>query len=73
MTPHPTPAPQLPWEVVCPDGVVRKHGYRNEGDACCDADAFTRRGCALHAGPEELRGCPGGPHVVRLAKALVLS
>lgn len=55
----------LSWEVVCPDGIVRKHGYRNHGDAECDARVFTRRGCALHAGPEELPGCPGGTHRVR--------
>lgn len=50
------------WEVSCPDFVVRKHGYRNRGDADCDAREFTKRGCALFAGPEEPKGCPGGLH-----------
>ncbi len=55
----------LPWVVVCPDGIIRKHRYRNQGDAECDARVFTRRGCALHAGPKELGGCPRGTHVVK--------
>ena len=58
------------WEVVCPDGVVRHYPYHNEGDARCDAEVLTRRGCS----PDPLPGpggiphppCSGGAHTYRL-------
>lgn len=52
------------FEVVCPDGRVRLYPYHNEGDAKCDAEAVTERGCVSDPIGKQ-PSCPGGLHVVR--------
>lgn len=54
------------WEVVCPDGCVRLYPYHNEGDAKCDAEILTQRGCAKDPIGKQPQ-CPGGLHTVRAA------
>lgn len=52
------------YELVCPDGKVRVHPYHNEGDAECDAQTLSERGCV----PDPIGHyplCPGGHHRVR--------
>jgi hypothetical protein len=61
------------FEVVCPDGHVRHYPYHNEGDAKCDAEVFSERGCSWPSARSGSRGsihgqkpaCPGGTHTVR--------
>lgn len=49
--------------IVCPDGVVRRHPYGNEGDAECDAGILTDEGCV--GGKIDKSPCPGGLHTSR--------
>ncbi len=61
------------YEIVCPDGNVRRYPYHNQGDAESDARYVTRKGCARMGGvfkkasplEEALPPCTGGEHVVR--------
>lgn len=58
------------WEVVCPDGKVRHFPYHNQGDAACDADVYSSRGCRGNfRRPNVLQRrqepCPEGRHRVR--------
>jgi len=53
-------------EIVCPDGLVRLYPYHNEGDAKCDAEILTQRGCAKDPIGQQ-PPCPGGLHTVRAA------
>lgn len=64
---------RLGYEIVCPDGRVRRYPYHNQGDALSDAKHVTHRGCLRMGGvfetPSELEtslpDCPGGEHTVR--------
>lgn len=58
------------WEVVCPDGKVRHFPYHNYGDATCDAEVYSSKGCRGNSlRPSVLQRregpCPEGIHTVR--------
>ena len=58
------------YEIVCPDGHVRRPPYHNHGDAACDARSISRRGCNKpnrSSVGSNLPPCPGGEHTVVLA------
>jgi len=63
----------LGFQIVCPDGRVRRYPYHSHGDAKSDAEHVTQRGCLRMGGvfetPSELEAsqppCPGGEHTVR--------
>lgn len=55
------------YEVVCPDGCVRRYPYHNKGDAACDAEVMSGK---LECSPSErwttaYGKCPQGSHTVR--------
>lgn len=58
-----------PFEIVCPDGLVRHFAYMNQGDAEADAKLASDKSCRFYetkSSLEELHGdCPGGQHSVR--------
>lgn len=58
------------WEIVCPDGRVRRLPYHNEGDASCDAATLGERGCGRPREKEtwidaHQPRCPEGEHTIR--------
>lgn len=61
------------YEIVCPDGRVRRYPYHNQGDAESDARRMNQKGCWRLGGafkrpsPLELTApkCRGGTHRVR--------
>ena len=66
---------EIGWEIACPDGRIRHFPYHNEGDALCDAEVYSERGCRAGGGaPTALEqrypACPEGEHVVRPAAFL---
>jgi hypothetical protein len=61
------------YEIVYPDGRVRRYPYHNEGDAASDARRVTKRGCLRLGGAFKTSSdleasqppCPDGEHTVR--------
>lgn len=57
------------YEVVCPDGRVRRYPYHNEGDATCDAEVMSEDPrCRCIPGEKFVLAygeCPQGLHAVR--------
>jgi len=61
------------YEIVCPDGHVRRYPYTNDATAVSDARHVTENGCwrmgSTFAEPNEIEtrlpSCPGGEHTVR--------
>jgi len=58
-----------PFEIVCPDGLVRHFPYQHEGDATSDAAVAETKRCQFYPKPNRLEeafgACPGGRHLVR--------
>lgn len=58
-----------PFEIVCPDGLVRHFPYAHRADAESDAAHATSKGCRFFEKPNRLEQafgeCPAGSHTVR--------
>lgn len=64
------------FEIVCPDGLVRRYPYHNRDDAHSDARRVNSIGCWRLGGAyqtpnkleQRLPRCAGEPHTVRRRK-----